>query len=90
MRAFEIMSCGAILLMNDIDDGSLKELGFFDRKNIVIHHNPKELFELIDYYLKNEEERQNIADKGHQVVVANHTYERRLEKIFKIMGIKNG
>ena len=46
------------------------------------------MFELIDYYLKNEEERQNIADEGHKLTIAKHTYEKRLEKMFKIMGIK--
>lgn len=89
MRAFEIMSCGAMALINDTD-GRFKELGFIDGKNIVIYRNPRELFELIDYYLKNEEERQNIADEGHKLTITKHTYEKRVEKIFKIMGIEEG
>lgn len=89
MRVFEIMSCGAMPLINKLSDGSLKELGFFDRKNIVIYHNPKELFKLIDYYLKNKEERQNIASEGHNLAITKHTYQRRLEEMFKIMGIKD-
>ena len=86
MRVYEIMSCGAMALINDTN-GRFKEMGFIDRENIVIYHNPKELFMLIDYYLKNEEERQNIADEGYNLVVTKHTYERRVEKVFKIMGI---
>ena len=86
MRVYEIMSCGAMALINDTN-GRFKEMGFIDRENIVIYHNPKELFMLIDYYLKNEDVRQNIADEGYNLVVTKHTYERRVEKVFKIMGI---
>lgn len=89
MRVFEIMSCGAMPLINSIpDEESLRKLGFFDQKNIVIYHNPKELFKLIDYYLKNDEERQRIADGAHKLTISKHTYEKRIEKIFKIMGVE--
>lgn len=87
MRAFEIMSCGAMLVMSYIAKEEFQKLGYFDRKNIVIYRDPKELFFLIEYYLNNVEEREKIADQGHRITVAQHSYEKRVEDMFRIMGI---
>jgi spore maturation protein CgeB len=82
MRIFEIMASGAMLLTNAIQDNGFDRL-FADKQNVVVYKNPKDLFELIDYYLANQEQRQKIADRGAQLVRANHRYRDRINKILE-------
>ena len=84
MRNYEIMACGAMLLMKRLRDDSAERLGFVDRKHLVIFDGPKDLFELIDYYLKNDKEREKIAENGFQLTVQKHTYVHRLKEMVDI------
>lgn len=81
MRCMEIMSCGAMLLVNRIADGSFEDLGFEDTENVVFYDNPRHLFDLMDYYLNNDNQRQGIARAGRQLALAKHTYRCRLEEM---------
>ncbi|MCP4897314.1 MAG: glycosyltransferase family 1 protein [bacterium] len=47
-----------------------------------------ELRDHIDYYLRQHEERETIAAAGQQHVAEYHTYERRMEQVFEIVGVK--
>jgi len=85
MRNYEIMACGAMLLMKRLRDDSAERLGFIDRKNIVIFDGPKDLFKLIDYYLTNHKERQEIAERGHRLTVEKHTYFHRTKEMIDII-----
>lgn len=60
MRSYEIMACGAMLLMKRLRDDSAERAGFIDRKHLVIFDGPDDLFKLVDYYLKNRREREDI------------------------------
>lgn len=81
MRIFEILSCGAMLLTNHIDNNGFSDI-FIDRKNLVTYKSPKDIFVMIDYYLHNDSERQAIAELGHKVA-GSHTYENRVCVIIK-------
>jgi len=85
MRNYEIMSCGAMLLMKRLRDDSAEKLGFKDRKHLVIFDRPKDMFELIEYYLKHKEERESIAENGHRLVIEKHTYLHRAKEIVDIV-----
>lgn len=85
MRIFEIMSCGSLLLTNAIKTNGLGEL-FKDREHLVIYRSKRELFKLIDHYLSHDEERERIADQGHDLVIRKHTYADRLRAMFEYMG----
>ena len=85
MRVYEIMSCGTMLLANQIKGESLDMLGFYNKKHLVLYKNIKEIFLLIEYYLKNDSEREKIADRGHKLVLARHTYRKRMEEILDIV-----
>src|SRR3989338_6347171 len=74
MRSFEIMACGAMLLLNAVRDETQDLLGFVPGTHLVLYHSPKELFELVDYYLAHEKERETIAANGHRLAVEKHTY----------------
>ncbi len=85
MRNYEIMACGAMLLMKRLRDDSAKRLGFIDRKHLVIFNGPENLFKLIDYYLKNKEEREKIAENGYRLTVEKHSYTHRLREMVDII-----
>jgi len=87
MRNYEIMACGAMLLMKRLRDDSAERLGFIDRRHLVIFDGPRDLFDLIDYYLKNREERESIAENGYRLTIERHTYTHRLSEMIRI--IKN-
>jgi len=82
-RVFEIMSCGTMLLTDKIGNG-LNDL-FINKKHLVLYETEEELDGLIQYYLEDKEERENIARTGQKEVHAKHTYDIRvrtmLEKI---------
>jgi hypothetical protein len=82
MRVFEVMCGGALLLTNYIDDNGFSEL-FSNRENLAAYKSPGDFFSLIDYYLKNNEERERIAREGKRLVAGVHTYANRAEYILK-------
>jgi len=93
-RSFEIMACGAMLLVNSLKEGdtSINDLGYEDRKHLVVYDNdnPEEIFELIQYYLSHNDEREEIAIKGYELTISQHTYEHRLRQMLEIIGSKLG
>ena len=85
MRSYEVMACGAMLLMKRLRDNSAENTGFIDRKHLVMFDGPRDLFRLIDYYLKNDKEREEIAENGYQLTIAKHTYVHRLKEMVSII-----
>lgn len=53
-----------------------------DKKEIVMFHNSNELYDLIRYYLKHEDERKAIVERGYEKVISMHTYDHRVAEIF--------
>ena len=82
MRVFEALSIGSFLL-TDATAGNGQEEMFVDGEDLVIY-NDNDIFEKIEYYLSNEEERENIADRGHEIILNAHTYEHRTDEIIKV------
>lgn len=83
MRMFEVMSCGTMLLTNEIKDNGFHEL-FEDRKHLVVYRTPDELFKLADYYLAHDEERERIARTGCELARSRHTYLDRIKTMLRI------
>ncbi len=88
MRVYEVLASGTMLLANAVAQGTFESLGLRDRKELVAYHNPEELFTLVDYYLKNDAEREQIAEAGSQHAIQQHTYRHRAEKIVDILSEK--
>ncbi|MFH2069953.1 MAG: glycosyltransferase [Elusimicrobiota bacterium] len=83
MRVFEALSCGSLLITDRLKlEAGLEEL-FQDKKHLVLYDNGNDLLEKIDYYLKHETEREEIALTGHREVVLKHTYDHRAEEILR-------
>ena len=76
-RTFEIASCGAFQI---VDKRSLMgEL--FSVNEMELFSDLQELRDKIDYYLSKPHERLLIAEQGRKRVLAEHTYEKRMEEL---------
>ncbi len=80
MRIFEILSCGGLLITNFIKENGFEEL-FSDGENVVVYHNPDELFKKIDYYLAHHQERKRISDEGYKLAINHYTYLHRFKEM---------
>ncbi len=84
LRTFEIPATNSFMLCD-----YFKEIPnlFKLNKEIVCYHNIKELRELINYYLENEDERIKIAKAGQKRVLKEHKVIDRIKQMLKIIQI---
>ena len=81
-RVFEVAACGAFSLVDARDElPPLMEPG----KEIETFSSLTELREKTDYYLRNSDERNKIANAGRKRVLADHTFERRMTELLRVV-----
>ncbi|MEI7481979.1 MAG: glycosyltransferase [Elusimicrobiota bacterium] len=78
-RNFEIPLSGGFQLTNYVA-GIERYLKIGEE--VAVFSSPEECVQQIKYYLQNETERASITAAGHARAAAEHTYLRRLEKVF--------
>jgi len=78
-KDFLAPGCGSLLLTNDTEQ--IKKY-FTPGEEIITYKDANDAAEKIKYYLKNEDERERIAQKGYERVMREHTYEKRFSEIF--------
>ena len=83
MRVFEALISGALLVTDRIENG-LNSL-FVEGTHFVGYGSLEEAVEKIAYYLSHEEERWRIADQGHQLALAEHSYAHRWSDMLATM-----
>ncbi len=81
-RIYEVLACQGFLLVDDQKD--VKQL-FDDGKHLVIFNNAKDLIEKIVHYLHHPEQRQKIAQQGHEEVIRKHTYLHRIREMLSVI-----
>ena len=84
-RNFEIPGTRSFQLTSNAEN--LTEY-YDDGKEIVIFNSTEELIDKARYYLKNEDERNEIAMNGYKRTIAEHTWHYRFDEIFSHMNIK--
>jgi spore maturation protein CgeB len=79
-RTFETLACKTFLLSDYTN-----ELGklFENKRDIVMAHDEKEIVELAQYYLDNEQEREKITSNGYEKVIKNHTFKQRAKQVYE-------
>ena len=82
MRLFEAMSTGSFLL-TDLAINSGQEQMFKDGEDLGIY-NEDNVVNKITYYLKNEREREKIAQNGKKIIHNAHTYSHRTEELLRV------
>jgi len=83
MRVFEALCSGSMLITDHAEDSGLEEL--FDDKKHLIFYKDETIEERISYYLKNDKERDTIAEQGRQEVLEKHTYLHRANQLMRIL-----
>ncbi|OPY91262.1 MAG: SPBc2 prophage-derived glycosyltransferase SunS [Syntrophus sp. PtaU1.Bin208] len=82
-RHFEVPGCGGFLLTTPAEN---LEAYYEPDKEIVTAASMEELIEKSQYYLAHESERKDIARRGWERTLADHTWTRRLTDIFGHLG----
>jgi spore maturation protein CgeB len=77
-RVFEILAAKAFQLVDEIP---FIKKHFHSNNSLSSYTDQEDLFNKIDYYLKNEGERKRIAETGYNHVIQNHTFLKRVETI---------
>ncbi|MCR5773036.1 MAG: glycosyltransferase [Butyrivibrio sp.] len=81
LRVLDVMGSGGFLISTYRSE--LSEY-FTDGQDLVIVHNSEELPDKIDYYLRHEEERKEIARRGQEKVFSLFDYRIILPKILEL------
>jgi len=82
MRSFEIPASGGCMLAEDVS-GHRAIFGS-EKKAVLYFKTRKELLEKTEFLLKNNEERNRLADVAHRLITTgNHTYKDRLMTMLK-------
>jgi len=84
-RLFLVLGAGAFYLTHYFP--GLERL-FQNRRHLVWFKNIDEAEALIRYFLKNDQERESIAQQGYLLALQKHTYRHRLKNIFDIISKK--
>lgn len=79
---FEAAGCGAFQIAEW--KPALPEL-FIPEEEIVTYRSRRELIEKVDYYLNRDDERERISQRACRRAHADHTYERRLNRMFEVL-----
>lgn len=80
LRVFDIMGSGGFLLTNfQAEIPSFFEQG----KDLVFYESFDDCKRKAEYYLEHEDERCTIAENGYKKVKKYHTYDRRIEEMFR-------
>jgi spore maturation protein CgeB len=84
-RVFQTMRSGTMFMTQYVP--GCEQL-FENKKHLVWFHTKEECFELLNYYLSHDEEREQIGQQGKELVYKNHSYDNRVRGIID-MKIKN-
>ncbi len=84
-RPFELAACKTFVISGFADD---LDKFYKENEEMVFYRSTEELIEKIKRYLPLETEREKIADAGYKRTLAEHTYQKRFEDIFKRIGLK--
>lgn len=85
-RVLDILACRGLVLTNYQKD--LEEY-FEDQKNILIYHSLEEALDKAKFYLTHEGEAERIRQNGYKIVKDQFNYDRQLNNIWKLSGVKD-
>lgn len=82
-RNFEVPGCGGFMLTGEAEDLASY---YIPGKEIACFQTDEELIDLARYYLGSEEERAEVALRGYERTLHEHTYVHRFAEIFERVG----
>jgi len=84
-RIFEGMICNRLVVTDRLHPDTGVDLLFKENDDIVYFDTMDECVEKINYFIKNNDERNRIARNGYKKVLANHTITSRVTKLLSIL-----
>lgn len=84
LRVIDILGAGGFCLTNFQPE---LPMYFENNENIVWYESQEDLFEKIIFYLKNDSERERIANNGHELAKKLFSYDILFNKIFEEAGV---
>jgi spore maturation protein CgeB len=81
-RVFDVPACGQFLLTDH--RRQIEDL-FDPGSEVICFHDPGEIRDLVRFYLHHDTARNKVAARARRRVLAEHTYEHRIEVIFRVM-----
>jgi Glycosyl transferases group 1 len=88
MRCYEAMGAGALLITGKPSE--LSEWGFREGEHYVAWSNEAEITNLVDYYLRHDKERTEIARAGQNLTLSDFTYQRCRDKMIAVLRENRG
>ncbi len=79
LRIIDILGCGGFCITNYQEEVAEH---FSDGESIVWYESYEDLFQKLDFYMRNDALREKIAENGHKIVANDFTYEKRFGEIF--------
>lgn len=82
LRVYEVLGSEGFLISNyqaDFDDVYVAD------EDYVYYESIDDLMEKIDYYLRHDKRRKEIAHNGYLRTLENHTYEHRIQEIEQVL-----
>jgi hypothetical protein len=83
VRTFEAMAAGALLVTSLPSE--LTAIGFRDGVHFIGYRNEAEITGLVRTYLADETARRTIAAAGRELVLREHTYDRRIHTLLELI-----
>lgn len=83
LRCFEAMASEALLFT--YLPSELTDLGFIEGEHFIGFSNEEDLLQKLDFYLSRPIQREQIARQAKSLVLSQHTYHNRVDKILAIL-----
>lgn len=79
-RLFDALACGTFVISDNIPSAETLFEG-----NIITYDGADDLDEKINFYLNNPQKREELAQKGKEIVLKNHTFDNRADEIISAL-----
>lgn len=79
-RLFDGFASGAFIISDPVQGA-----GEVFADALVTYQDPDDLHSLVDHYLEQDPERKRKAARGREIVLGQHTFEKRVERILEVV-----
>jgi spore maturation protein CgeB len=86
LREFEAPMCGALYCTGYTDE--LAEM-FEPDKEVLVYRSQHELLDKVRYYLAHHDAAEKVRQRGLARALGEHTYNKRFNDLFRIIGVKS-
>ena len=87
MRAVEILASGTFMLSRKIINDGMPITHYFNEGDeIILFDSEQDLLKKVDYYLENEDEREEIAQRAMEKAVSQYNYSTTAKRLIRDVG----